>query len=74
MYVSGIILWMKKGDLFITVRITVLSFKAKDSNADLGVIFWIVKNPPIAVCTKISEFFLLFLSLFWYFSVKIKSY
>ena len=26
----------------------------KDSNVDLGVIFWIVQNPPItkAVCTK----------------------
>ena len=29
----------------------------KDSNADLGVIFWIVQNPPTnkAVCSKISK-------------------
>ena len=58
-----------------------LQYIVKDSNADIGVIFWFLQNSPItkAVCTKISIFFfcifgkiLIFLTenkevQFWYF-------
>ena len=51
-----------------------LQYIVKDSNADIGVIFWFLQNSPItkAVCTKISNFFFSFLAKFWYFWEKIK--